>query len=129
MTGGLSDTRTRAVGQSCGVPPRVAIMPPVPVPYREPLFRALAGRGRVQPHVLYMTASQPGWDQPHGWFAAGEGYASEVLGARWNEIDAAEAVWTVPASRMKMKRAHRVPLTPRRTSITCGRAGSIVVTQ
>ena len=56
-------------------------MPPVPAPYREPLFRALAGRGRVRPHVLYLTASQPGWDQPHGWFAAGEGYASEILGA------------------------------------------------
>ena len=38
---------------------------------------------------------------------------SEVLGARWDEIDADEAMWTVPAVRMKMKRAHRVPLSPR----------------
>ena len=38
---------------------------------------------------------------------------SEVLGARWEEIDVADAVWTVPAKRMKMKRVHRVPLSPR----------------
>jgi integrase len=35
---------------------------------------------------------------------------SEVLRARWDEIDEAAAVWTVPGSRMKMKREHRVPL-------------------
>ena len=37
--------------------------------------------------------------------------SGEVLGARWTEIDLAEAVWTVPAERMKAKREHRVPLT------------------
>ena len=41
----------------------------------------------------------------------------EVLGARWEEIDTGEAVWTVPAQRMKMKRAHRVPLSPRALAI------------
>lgn len=34
----------------------------------------------------------------------------EVLGARWNEIDLAAKVWTVPAARMKAGREHRVPL-------------------
>lgn len=34
----------------------------------------------------------------------------ETIGARWSEIDLAEKVWTVPASRMKAKRPHRVPL-------------------
>ena len=34
----------------------------------------------------------------------------EVIGARWSEIDMAEAVWTVPADRMKAAREHRVPL-------------------
>ena len=34
----------------------------------------------------------------------------EVLGARWNEMDIAGAVWTVPAERMKGAREHRVPL-------------------
>jgi integrase len=36
--------------------------------------------------------------------------SSEVLCARWNEIDLAEAVWTVPGARMKAGREHRVPL-------------------
>lgn len=36
---------------------------------------------------------------------------SEVLGARWSEINLDEAVWTVPAERMKARRPHRVPLT------------------
>lgn len=35
---------------------------------------------------------------------------SEVLGARWAEIDLASAVWTVPACRMKGGVEHRVPL-------------------
>ncbi len=34
----------------------------------------------------------------------------EVLGADWNEIDLDRKVWTVPASRMKAGREHRVPL-------------------
>lgn len=37
---------------------------------------------------------------------------SEVLGARWNEIDFEAGVWTVPAARMKTGREHRVPLSP-----------------
>src|SRR5215218_2340260 len=69
-------------GKVAAVPPRVAIVPPVPVPYREPLFRALADRGRVDPYVLYLSASQPGWDQPSGWFSEAEGYGSEILGGR-----------------------------------------------
>lgn len=36
--------------------------------------------------------------------------SGEVRGAMWNEIDFVAAVWTVPASRMKAKKAHRVPL-------------------
>jgi integrase len=34
----------------------------------------------------------------------------ELLGARWNEIDRNQAVWTIPADRMKSYREHRVPL-------------------
>jgi integrase len=36
----------------------------------------------------------------------------EALKATWNEIDFANAEWTVPASRMKGRREHRVPLSP-----------------
>jgi integrase len=34
----------------------------------------------------------------------------EVIGARWDEIDVAERMWTIPAHRMKANREHRVPL-------------------
>ena len=34
--------------------------------------------------------------------------SNEVRGAVWAEIDRREGVWTVPATRMKAKREHRV---------------------
>ena len=34
----------------------------------------------------------------------------EVIGARWDEIDFAENIWTVPADRTKTRKVHRVPL-------------------
>ena len=46
---------------------------------------------------LILTASRPG----------------EVLGARWSEIDPAEATWEIPGDRMKGGRPHRVPLSGR----------------
>ena len=39
--------------------------------------------------------------------------SGEVRLATWDEIDGAARVWTVPAARMKAKRAHRVPLAAR----------------
>jgi integrase len=33
-----------------------------------------------------------------------------VVGARWDEVDMAARVWTIPAERMKLPREHRVPL-------------------
>ena len=44
--------------------------------------------------------------------------SGEVRLATWDEIDAAGAVWTISAARMKAKREHRVPL--------CGRALEIL---
>jgi integrase len=35
---------------------------------------------------------------------------SEAIGARWDEIDFKQNIWTVPATRMKGGRAHRVAL-------------------
>ena len=35
---------------------------------------------------------------------------SEVIGARWSEIDLQERLWVVPAERMKAGKEHRVPL-------------------
>ena len=44
--------------------------------------------------------------------------SGEVRLAAWDEMDTADHVWTIPATRMKMKRDHRVPL--------CGRALAIL---
>jgi integrase len=38
------------------------------------------------------------------------GRAGEIVGARWGEINFNEALWTIPASRMKGRRPHRIPL-------------------
>lgn len=35
---------------------------------------------------------------------------SEIIGARWSEIDLGKKIWTIPANRMKAGREHRVPL-------------------
>lgn len=36
--------------------------------------------------------------------------SGEIRGATWDELDLDRATWTIPADRMKMRRAHRVPL-------------------
>ncbi|NAW58992.1 MULTISPECIES: integrase domain-containing protein [unclassified Vibrio] len=36
---------------------------------------------------------------------------SEAAGARWDEIEWEEKIWTIPAERMKKRREHRIPLT------------------
>jgi integrase len=41
----------------------------------------------------------------------------EIIGATWDEFDLKEKVWTVPASRMKATREHRVPLSERAIEI------------
>ena len=42
---------------------------------------------------------------------------SDVLGARWDEIDFKAKTWTIPAARMKSRREHRVPLSDRVVAI------------
>jgi integrase len=43
--------------------------------------------------------------------------SGEVLGARWSEFDLERGVWTIPATRMKAGREHRVPLSQRAVEI------------
>lgn len=50
---------------------------------------------------MVLTATRPG----------------ETRGARWDEIDEAHALWTIPAHRMKMRAEHRVPLSPQALAI------------
>lgn len=47
-------------------------------------------------HLLALLAPRPG----------------ELRLARWDEFSIEEAIWRVPAERMKMRRPHRVPLAP-----------------
>ena len=44
---------------------------------------------------------------------------SEVLKATWDEIDLGARIWTIPASRMKSGRAHRVPLSQQCIAVLC----------
>ncbi|WP_342112079.1 tyrosine-type recombinase/integrase [Methylobacterium sp. SI9] len=63
-------------------------------------LRAMSGQGeigRLAFEFLILTAAR----------------TSEVLDARWGEIDEVQALWTVPAARMKAGREHRVPLSAR----------------
>lgn len=66
--------------------------------------RALRGREAVAALALeftILTAARSG----------------EVLGATWAEVDLENAVWTVPAARMKAGKEHRAPLSPRAVAI------------
>jgi integrase len=45
---------------------------------------------------------------------------SEVLGARWDEVDLEKAVWTLPPERMKARRVHTVPLSAQAVKLLRG---------
>lgn len=64
--------------------------------------RAMPGTAPLALEFMFLTATRTG----------------ETVGARWDEIDFASKVWTIPAERMKAGREHRVPL--------CGRAIEIL---
>lgn len=58
------------------------------------LLRQMEGMGARALEFAILTAARSG----------------EVRGARWGEIDLADATWTIPADRMKAKREHRAAL-------------------
>ena len=43
--------------------------------------------------------------------------SGEGRGARWSEFDLKAKTWTIPAERMKGKKEHRIPLSPRAVAI------------
>jgi glycosyltransferase involved in cell wall biosynthesis len=49
----------------------------------------------VDPHVIYLSASQPGWDQPAAWFPASHDYPSELLPA-WQRSRRGRSPVTLP---------------------------------
>jgi glycosyltransferase involved in cell wall biosynthesis len=61
---------------------RCAILPPTPVPYREPLFRALSERPELDICVIYQSAGQPSWDVSPDWFPTEHPYPAVHLRSR-----------------------------------------------
>lgn len=49
--------------------------------------------------------------------------SGEARGMTWDEVDFANAIWSIPAERMKAKMPHRIPLTPRMIEILKGQRG------
>lgn len=73
-----------------------AAMPYGDVPAFVKRLRALNGNTALAFQFLIVTAARTG----------------EVRGATWAEIDLDTKLWTVPATRMKAGKVHRVPLSP-----------------
>ena len=73
-----------------------AAMPFADVPAFLAKLRAVEGVSARAMEFTILTAARSG----------------EVIGARWSEIDLDAKVWTVPPTRMKAGREHRVPLSP-----------------
>jgi glycosyltransferase involved in cell wall biosynthesis len=61
---------------------RVAILPPAPAAYREPLFEALAARADIELHVIYQSSAPAGWEGAPGFFPTGHRYPAVHLRAR-----------------------------------------------
>jgi len=61
---------------------RCAVLPPVAVPYREPLFALMGESPGLTLRVVYQSQGQPGWDQPAGWFSLEHAYDAVALGSR-----------------------------------------------
>ncbi|HLM27083.1 MAG TPA: glycosyltransferase family 4 protein [Thermoleophilaceae bacterium] len=64
------------------MPVRCAVLPPVAVPYREPLFALMGQNPEIALRVVYQSQGQPGWDQPEGWFSSDHPYDAVALGSR-----------------------------------------------
>ena len=69
-------------------------MPYADLPALMGQLRSVEGNGALALQFLILTATRSG----------------EVRGARWDEIDIENRVWTIPADRMKAHKEHRVPL-------------------
>lgn len=56
--------------------------------------------------------------------------SGEVRGATWNEIDLTDAMWTIPAERMKAKREHRAVLNDEAVALlkSLPRTGDLIFT-
>jgi integrase len=73
------------------------------------LLRVIDG---YEGHAVTLTALKL---MPHLFVRPGE-----LRHAEWNELDLEKAVWTIPAHKMKMRRAHSVPLSRQALAIIAG---------
>jgi integrase len=73
----------------------------IPVFFRDALYNGKATSSRALLEFVVLTAARSG----------------EARNMCWDEIDLETAVWTVPASRMKARVIHRVPLSSRAVEI------------
>jgi integrase len=96
----LNPARWEVIGKSLPAKAKVAkVEHHAALPWQEmPGFmtklREQAGNGARALETAILTAARSG----------------EVRGMTWGEIDLDQKLWTIPASRMKAKREHRVPL-------------------
>lgn len=51
------------------------------------------------------------------WLALTFARPGEIRAAEWEEFDLDSAIWSIPATKMKMRRPHRIPLAPRVVSL------------
>jgi integrase len=75
---------------------RFEAMPYARVPEFSDALKKRISMGRLALEALILTATRSG----------------EIRGARWSEVDLEAATWTIPADRMKARKAHVVPLSP-----------------
>lgn len=83
---------------------KVKHQPALPYQKIHAFVQALRAKNGISPKAfefLILTAARSG----------------EVLGAKWDEIDLASKVWTIPTDRMTAGREHRVPLSGRAVTI------------
>ncbi|MBB5519884.1 tyrosine-type recombinase/integrase [Amphiplicatus metriothermophilus] len=99
----VADLDPKLVLTAAPARPRAAIVEPAEVGALWRTIDAYPGRPetRLALKLLMLTAARPG----------------EVRRAEWREFDLAGATWTIPAKKMKMRRPHRVPLSPQALAI------------
>jgi glycosyltransferase involved in cell wall biosynthesis len=61
---------------------RVAVLPPAPAAYREPLFQALAAREDIELCVIYQSRAPASWEGAPGFFPTDHPYPAVHLRAR-----------------------------------------------
>jgi integrase len=102
-----------------------------PARWRGHLAEVLCGRSEVEHHAALPYAEMPAFMAKLHDRQSTSGRAleftiltavrtSEAVGATWSEIDIKAKTWTIPASRMKAGKEHKVPLSDRVIAILKG---------